>query len=77
MYAGKLCLFGGVNCDTLVAGTPGEAAEEVKHALRYAAPGGGLAITSGNSLLVGTKYDNYASLLSATRELGKYPMTPA
>ena len=73
-YAGKLCFFGGVNCDTLVAGSPAEVKAEVQHAVRHAAPGGGLVITSGNTLLVGTKYENYMAMLSATRESGNYPI---
>lgn len=73
-YGGKLCFFGGVNCDTLVAGTPSEVREEVLHAVRHAAPGGGLIITCGNTLLVGTKYENYMAMLSAAREFGNYPI---
>jgi uroporphyrinogen decarboxylase len=73
-YAGRLCLFGGVNCDTLVAGTPAEVEEELRYAVRHAAPGGGLVLTCGNTLLVGTKYDNYMAMLSAARTYGMYPI---
>jgi len=74
-YAGRLCFFGGVDVDTLVLGTPQTVADEVKYAIRHAARGGGLVITSGNSLMVGTKWDNYQALLSTTREYGRYPIT--
>ena len=73
-YAGKLCFFGGVDCDTLVAGTPAEVGEQVKYAIRHAGPGGGLVLTSGNTLQVGTKYENYLAMLSAAREYGTYPI---
>jgi uroporphyrinogen decarboxylase len=73
-YAGKLCFFGGVNCDTLVGGTPEDVEAEVRHAVRYAAPGGGLVLTCGNTLMVGTKYDNYMAMLSAARACGSYPI---
>jgi uroporphyrinogen decarboxylase len=73
-YAGKLCLFGGVNNDTLIAGTPTEVAEEVKYAIRYAAPGGGLVLTVGNTLQIGTRYENYMAMLAAAREFGQYPI---
>ncbi len=73
-YAGRLCFFGGVNCDTLVAGTPEAVKSEVQYAVRHAAPGGGLVLTSGNTLLVGTKYENYMAMLSAAREFGNYPI---
>ncbi len=73
-YAGKLCFFGGVDCDTLVAGTPAEAKEQVKYAIRHAGPGGGLVLTSGNSLPIGTKHENYLAMCSAAREYGTYPI---
>jgi hypothetical protein len=73
-YAGRLCLCGGVNVATLVSGTPAEVAREVKETLLVAAPGGGYVVSSGNSLLVGTKYENYLALLGAAREFGKYPL---
>ena len=47
---------------------------EVRHAVQHAAPGGGLVLTCGNTLLVGTKYDNYMAMLSAWREFGSYPI---
>ena len=73
-YAGKLCLFGGVDCWTLTLGTPAEVEEEVKYAIRYAGPGGGLVLTSGNTLQLGTKWENYAAMRSAAREYGRYPL---
>jgi uroporphyrinogen decarboxylase len=73
-YAGKLCFFGGVNCETLTLGTPAEVEEEVKYAVRYAAPGGGLVLTSGNTLQVGTKWENYQAMRTAAREYGRYPI---
>ena len=73
-YAGKLCLFGGVNNETLIAGTPAEVQAEVKYAIRHAAPGGGYVVASGNTLQPGTKYDNYMAMLAAAREYGAYPI---
>lgn len=73
-YAGKMCFFGGVNCETLVAGTPAEVRQEVKYAVRHAAPGGGLVLTSGNTLQYGAKMENYREMLAAAREYGTYPI---
>lgn len=73
-YAGRLALFGGVDCDYLVLGTPAEVEEQVKYALRHAAPGGGYAMTSGNSLLPGVKLENYRAMVEATRRYGSYPI---
>jgi len=73
-YAGRLCFFGGVDCDNLVAGTLADVRHQVKYAVRHAAPGGGLVLTSGNTLQVGTRYENYMAMLSAAREYGNYPI---
>jgi hypothetical protein len=74
-YAGRLCLFGGVNNETLIAGAERQVVEEVRYAIRHAAPGGGLVITCGNTLQNGIKYENYLAMQSAARQLGKYPIS--
>ncbi len=58
----------------MVRGTPERVAAEVKEAVRVAALGGGYVLRSGNSLVVGTKYENYLALLAASREYGSYPV---
>jgi uroporphyrinogen decarboxylase len=73
-YAGRLCLFGGVNNETLVQGTPAEVVAEVRDAIRQAGRGGGLVLTCGNTLQIGTRYENYLAMLGAARELGQYPL---
>ncbi len=73
-YGGRLCLFGGVNNETLIAGTPAEVVAEVKYAFQHAAPGGGYVLTSGNTLQPGTRYENYMAMLQAGKEYGRYPM---
>jgi hypothetical protein len=70
MYGSQICLFGGSDCDTLVAGTPDEAREEVRYAIQHASQNGGLVITSSNTLMVGVKYENYLAVLEAIREAG-------
>jgi len=76
-YGDKLCFFGGVNCETLVAGTPEEARAEVRYAIEHAAPGGGLVINTGNVLQPGTKLENYLAARQATRDYGAYPIRVA
>jgi hypothetical protein len=73
-YAERLCLFGGVNCETLTLGTPPEIEAEVRYAIHHAAPGGGLVLTSGNTLQLGTKWENYEAMRAAAREYGRYPI---
>jgi uroporphyrinogen decarboxylase len=73
-YGDKLCFFGGLNCETLIAGTPEQAREEVRYAIRHAAPGGGLVIATGNVLQPGTNLDNYLAARQAARDFGAYPI---
>ena len=74
-YGSRITLFGAVDCDTLVTGTPQDVAREVEYCLRYAAPGGGLVLTSSNSIQAGSRYDNYLAMLRTARALGGYPLT--
>ena len=69
-YGDRLCFFGGVNCETLVEGTPEQAAEEVRYAIEHAAPGGGLVIATGNVVQPGSQLENYLAARQATREFG-------
>ena len=71
---GKLTLIGGVNCDTLVAGSAADVDEEVKYAIRHAARGGGFVMCSGNTLMPGTKFENYGAMVAANRRYGDYPI---
>jgi uroporphyrinogen decarboxylase len=71
-YGDKLCLFGGVDVDTLVAGTPQDVAAQVSYAVQYAGGGGGLVIGSGNTIMPGVKFENYETMLHTARELGSY-----
>ena len=73
-YGGKLTLIGGVNCDTLVAGSAADVDEEVKYAIRHAARGGGFVMCSGNTLMPGTKFENYGAMVAANRRYGGYPI---
>lgn len=73
-YGDRLCLFGGINCETLVEGRPEQARAEVKYAVKHAAPGGGLVIATGNVLQPGTQLRNYLAAREALREYGTYPI---
>jgi uroporphyrinogen decarboxylase len=70
----RIALFGAVNCDTLVRGTPAEVEREVLDCLRQAAPGGGFVLTSSNSIQAGARYENYMGMLRAGREHGQCPI---
>lgn len=70
-YGGRLCFWGGVDVDTLVAGTPEEVTQEVRIACESAPREGGLVLTCGNSVMVGVKYENYLAQLRAARLYGQ------
>ena len=74
-YGDRLCFFGGINCETLVEGTPEQARAEVKYAIEHAAPGGGLVIATGNVLQPGTQLQNYLAARQAVRDYGAYPIS--
>ena len=73
-YGGRLCLFGGVDCSTLIDGTTDEVQEEAEYAIRHAAKGGGLVITSGNTIQNGVKIENYLAMLETIKKKGVYPI---
>jgi uroporphyrinogen decarboxylase len=73
-YGDRIALFGTVDCDTLVRGTLAEIEREVEYCLKYAAPGGGLVLTSSNSIQAGAKYENYMAMLRTVRQKGIYPI---
>ena len=74
-YGGRLCFFGGTNCDTLITGTPEEIQQEVFQAIRGAARGGGLVLTTSNVVPPGATLENYMAMRNATAAYGKYPIT--
>ena len=73
-YGDSMSLFGGVNCETLISGTPEEVEQEVIYAIDNAGKGGGLAISCSNTLMVGQKYRNVRAMYEAARKHGQYPL---
>lgn len=65
MVGPRLCLSGGADCATLVAGTPDDVRREARHAVTHAGSDGGLLLVSSNTLMVGVKYENYLAMLAA------------
>ena len=70
-YGNVLCLFGGVNYETLVTGTPEDVRHEVRTAIDAASEGGGLVITNSNVVGAGTKVENYLAMREAIKEYGR------
>ena len=72
-FGDELCLWGGVNCETLTSGTPDDVRSEVSQALRYASQDGGLILGTSNTVMVGIPYENYSAMLDALRSWKTQP----
>jgi uroporphyrinogen decarboxylase len=73
----RVALFGAVEAETLINGTPEDVEREVEYCLKHGAPGGGFVLTTSNSVQVGTKYENYLAMLDLARDMGTYPISLA
>ena len=74
-YGERLCLMGNINCGpTLSWKSEEEVRQEVKEAIKKAGYGGGYICMSSNSIHSGVKPENYAAMIKAIREFGKYPL---
>jgi uroporphyrinogen decarboxylase len=70
----KVCIFGNIPNDLLMAGTPHEVSELTKRRIAVLAPGGGYCVASGNSIPEWANIDNYKAMIDATHEHGVYPI---
>ena len=74
-YGGKLCFFGGTNCESFITGTPDDLRQEVLNSIRAAARGGGLVIATSNVIPPGATLENYTAMREAISLYGKYPIS--
>ena len=74
-YGDRLCLMGNVNCaTTLIYGSVAEVREETREVIRKAGAGGGLIVSSSNSIHKSVKPENYLEMLRTIKEDGRYPL---
>ncbi len=74
-YGNRVAVKGNVDCaDTLTFGTTAQVIEETKEAMRKGMPGGGLILSSGNSIHSSVKPENYQAMLETWRKYRDYPM---
>jgi uroporphyrinogen decarboxylase len=70
----RICLKGNIDCTgALCSGTELEVQREVQQCLRDGAPGGGLILSSSNTIHRGVRPENYRAMLHALRKYGRYP----
>lgn len=74
-YGDRVAIKGNVDCAyLLVSGTPEQVESAVKYCLRVAAPGGGYALSSSNTIHSGVKPELYLAMRNALRKYGTYPL---
>ena len=73
-YGSRVCLKGNVDCTgALCGGTPDQVAQEVRQCTLDGGVGGGLILSSSNTIHRGVKPENYRAMLDALRRYGNYP----
>lgn len=74
-YGDQLALKGNVNCaTTLVDGTIEEVVNETLGVIKAASEGGGLILSSSNSIHSSINPANYLAMISTIKAYGKYPI---
>ena len=70
----RVCLKGNVDCTgNLCNGTPEQVEQEVRQCIVEGGAGGGLILSSSNTIHRGVKPENYLAMLQALRRYGQYP----
>jgi len=62
-YGSKLTLWGGVNVENLVSGSPEDIRRDVRKAMAILKPKGGYIFGTSHTIAVGTKYDNFMTMI--------------
>jgi uroporphyrinogen decarboxylase len=71
----RICLIGNVSNELLRSAPTSQIEARVKELLREAAPGGGFALGSGNSVPNWAKYENYLAMRETCLKHGSYPIS--
>jgi uroporphyrinogen decarboxylase len=74
-YGDRFAMKGNVDCAHLLTfGAMHEVVQQTKDVLRVAAPGGGLILSSSNSIHSKVKPENYLAMWNTVRAYGTYPI---
>jgi uroporphyrinogen decarboxylase len=73
-WGDRICLVGNVSNELLRSAPAAQIEARVKELLRDAAPGGGFALGSGNSVPNWANYENYLAMRAACLKYGGYPI---
>lgn len=74
-YGDRVCMMGNIDCGELLSrGRPEDVEAAVRECIRKGGRGGGLIVSSSNSIHSGVDPRNYARMIRAAKEYGKYPL---
>ena len=72
-YGDRICIMGNIDCAELLCNlSTAEVEEAVKECIQKGASGGGLIVSSSNSIHSGVKPENYAAMIKAVKRWGVY-----
>lgn len=75
MVGDRICLSGNIDCAHLLPnGTPAEVSRGVRQAIHDAGAGGGLVISSSNSIHSSCSPRNLMAMIEAAKQFGRYPL---
>jgi len=75
-YGSRIAVKGNVDCaHTLTFGSVEDVVKETLEVIRRAGPGGGIIVSSSNSIHSTVKPGNYLAMLNTIRAYGEYPIT--
>lgn len=75
-YGDRIAVKGNIDCaHTLTFGSVEDVVKETLEVIRKAGPGGGIIISSSNSIHSAVKPGNYLAMLNTIRTYGKYPIS--
>jgi hypothetical protein len=71
-YGDKITLWGGVSLENLISGTPEDVRRDVHRAMECAKRGGRFILGTSHSVAVGSRYENFLSMLDEYHKLAAY-----
>jgi uroporphyrinogen decarboxylase len=72
-YGDRICLIGNIDCGDLLSwGTTDQVEQAVKECIAKASKGGGLMISSSNSIHSSVNPENYLAMIKAVKRWGEY-----
>jgi uroporphyrinogen decarboxylase len=75
-YGDRIAVKGNIDCaHTLTFGSVEDVVKETLEVIRKAGPGGGIIISSSNSIHSAVKPGNYLAMINTIRTYGKYPIS--